>query len=100
LGAELHSNVATKTRRDGKPIAPDPGRLHVAGQADALRLALSLKDAGLALGVSKFTVRRMISGGKLRGVQVGRRWVVPVFELQRFLGASSPAVSQSEHSKP
>ena len=65
-----------------------PGQPQVGGQANALRLALGLGEAAAALGVSRFTVARLVRSGKLRGVRVGRRVVVPLAALEEFLGRS------------
>jgi excisionase family DNA binding protein len=70
---------------------------HNLGQLGRLRpLAVGLAQAGRIIGVSKFTIRRMISRGVLRGVRAGRRWVVPVTSLEEFLSVSVEAVPNSD----
>lgn len=53
--------------------------------ADAARpRLLSLKDAGRALGVSGWTVRRRVIEGAIRATRVGAQWRVPVAEIDRL----------------
>lgn len=50
--------------------------------------ALNLKEAGQALGVHQHTVRRLINEGRIDVVRVGARVLVPVAEIERFLGTA------------
>ena len=44
------------------------------------------------LGVSHFTVRRLVKNGSVKSVQIGDRRLIPAYELQRLLlHGSSPA---------
>jgi excisionase family DNA binding protein len=47
--------------------------------------ALGIPKAADALDVSRAHVRRLIARGELRGVQLGRRVVVPMAEIERLL---------------
>ena len=49
-------------------------------------LALTLDQAAKALGISRDSLERHVLG-ELRVVRVGRRVVVPVRELERYLEA-------------
>lgn len=49
------------------------------------RLALSIPDAADAIAVSARTVEELIRMGELRCARIGRRIVVPVAELDRYL---------------
>lgn len=53
------------------------------------RQALSLEEAGQAVGVCSKTVSNLIRDGRLRSVRVGTRHLVPVSELQRWLDAEA-----------
>lgn len=52
--------------------------------AEVPRLALSVEEAAAAIGVSRDTFDREVRD-ELRLVRVGRRLLVPVAELDRFL---------------
>lgn len=51
------------------------------------RLGLNLIEAALTVGVARNTMRELIELGRVRAVKVGRRIVVPVAELERFLAS-------------
>ncbi len=48
-------------------------------------LAVSLDDAAKMMSVSIYTVRRLVKAGKLRSAKVGRRVVITIREMERFL---------------
>jgi len=50
-------------------------------------LALSVRDAAEAIGISRSALYKLIAAGEVRVVRFGRRTVVPVDELQRLLKA-------------
>lgn len=52
---------------------------------------LTPKAAAAALSVSTKTIGRMVKAGKLRTVQVGRHWRVPLAEVRRFSTPKTPA---------
>lgn len=62
-------------------------RIPSAGEGQA-PLAVFLERAGALCGVSKFTIRRLVSRGVLPACRVGRRWVVRVTDLEKFLAES------------
>jgi excisionase family DNA binding protein len=51
------------------------------------RLALGLKEAAEAVGLSHWTIRKFIREGKLRSVRLGKRVLVEPEELQRLVEA-------------
>ena len=51
------------------------------------RLALGVKEAAEAVGLSHWTIRKFIREGKLRSVRLGKRVLVEPEELQRLIGA-------------
>jgi excisionase family DNA binding protein len=51
-------------------------------------LAIGLKDAAAALGLSHWTLREYIREGKIRAVRIGRRVLDEPAELQRLVLAS------------
>lgn len=63
----------TRVLHDQPMIAPVP------------RLALSVEEASSALGASKAHFKRHVLP-RLRVVASGRRCLIPVIELQRYLG--------------
>ena len=56
---------------------------------DARRMTYSVEDAAAILGVSKSKIYDSVRNGELRGVQVGRRVVVPCDVLEKLVGALS-----------
>jgi excisionase family DNA binding protein len=50
-----------------------------------VKLLLSVKEAGTALGISPWTVRRYITDGKLRTVRLGRRVLLEPAECRRLV---------------
>lgn len=48
-------------------------------------LTLTQAEAARRLGVSRWTVRRMLNAGQLRGVWVSNRTRVPAVEVERVL---------------
>lgn len=53
--------------------------------APPLRLAYSVKEAALILGVSEKSVRRLIDRGLLRPSRALRHLLIPRKEIERFL---------------
>ena len=51
------------------------------------RLALGVKEAAEAVGLSHWTIRKFIREGKLRSVRLGKRVLVEPGELQRLIEA-------------
>lgn len=56
------------------------------------KVALNADEAARALGVSKVSIYRLISCGRLRAVQCLRHKVVPVAELHAFLARETKPV--------
>jgi excisionase family DNA binding protein len=52
---------------------------------ETAKLLWNVKEAGLALGLSHWTIRRYISDGKLRTVRLGRRVLVEPSECRRLV---------------
>ena len=44
----------------------------------------TIQDAAKILKVSEGAMRRMVDGGELKGVRVGRLWHIPQTEIDRF----------------
>lgn len=51
-------------------------------------MALSVSETCFVLGISRSTVYRMFQQGRLRGVHIGRRVLVPVAEIERLIESS------------
>jgi excisionase family DNA binding protein len=52
---------------------------------ETAKLLWNVKEAGNALGLSPWTIRRYISDGKLRTVRLGRRVLVEPAECHRLV---------------
>lgn len=48
-------------------------------------IALSIEDAARRISVGRSTIYELIDAEAIRAVRVGRRRLVPVSELQRFM---------------
>jgi excisionase family DNA binding protein len=57
----------------------------------AARRSLSLRESGRALGLSEWTVRRMVLDGRIRGRKIGSQWRVPVTEIEALASGAAPA---------
>lgn len=55
------------------------------------RVAYTPSEVGDRLGLSEWSVRRLIRSGQLRATRVGRRWVVPVEAVTEFVNGSADA---------
>ena len=53
------------------------------------RLAYTLNETALALGCSTDTITRMIRRDELKAVQIGKRVMVPVAELERIVATGT-----------
>jgi excisionase family DNA binding protein len=54
-------------------------------QEPVLRLAVTIAEAAQMTTLSQFTVRDEIKAGRLKATRVGRRVLIPVAELERFV---------------
>lgn len=50
-----------------------------------LVLLVSVEEAARCLGISTFTIRRLIKSGALAGVHVGRRLMIARAEIERVV---------------
>ena len=48
------------------------------------KLSVGLHEAQEITGLSNVTLRRLVKGGKIRAVRVGRRILFPLSELERL----------------
>lgn len=55
---------------------------------EAEKMLWNVKEAGSALGLSPWTIRRYISDGRLRQVRLGRRVLVEPAECRRLVEES------------
>ena len=58
------------------------------------RLALGLKEAAEAVGLSHWQLRKYIREGKLQAVRLGKRVLVEPSELQRLVEQGRQAATQ------
>ena len=54
------------------------------------RLAYSIPEAGLLLGLGHATTERLVASGRLPSVKVGRRRLVPADALRRLVENDRP----------
>ena len=59
------------------------------------RLAFSMRECAIALGLSPGKIRLMIEAGELAAVHAGRRRLIPRESLQTFL---NPGAGRGRHS--
>jgi excisionase family DNA binding protein len=52
------------------------------------RLAMGLKEAGAAIGLSPWTIRKYVAEGKIAAIRIGRRVLIEPSELRRFVKAA------------
>ena len=50
-----------------------------------LNLCIGVKEAATALGISHWSVRKMVRRGRLVAVRIGRRVLIEPAELQRLI---------------
>jgi len=72
-----HADTDQQPGDDPEGLEPFPGRL-----------ALSPAETGRALGLDRTTIYVLLNKGELRGVKAGSRRLIPISEVQRFLGIS------------
>jgi len=65
------------------------------------RLALDVREAQRMLGRSQSSIYRAVSTGKIRGIRIGRRVLIPVAFLEQYLRGESDetTVGQQERSE-
>jgi excisionase family DNA binding protein len=54
----------------------------------------TVKEAATLMRVSKMSVYRLVNGGELESVRVGRCFRIPEDALARYLGQAQPPASQ------
>jgi len=62
---------------------------------EAAKLLWNVKEAGAALGLSPWTIRRYITDGKLQTVRLGRRVLVEPSECRRLLEECRTTVTRN-----
>ncbi len=72
------SSVIPATEPSGRRVRPE-----------VPRLALSIDEACASIGVTRPTLYKLIASAQLRTCTVGRRRLVPVSELERFLAETA-----------
>jgi excisionase family DNA binding protein len=56
----------------------------------AVRRGMSITEAAETLGVSHWTVRRLIKSGAIRSCRILRTHIIPVNEIDRLLDNTEP----------
>ena len=59
------------------------------------RLALSVREAAQALGVSDWLIREECRRGRLYHIRIGGRIVIPVWALEEYIGMPLPMRTES-----
>ena len=49
------------------------------------RQVISVKEFSEIIGVPESTVRRWLQKGDIRGTQIGRKWLIPLSEVERIV---------------
>lgn len=49
------------------------------------KLTMTVEEAGHALGVSRNTIYQLVRSGRVPAIRLGRRWIVPRAQFERFL---------------
>ena len=91
---------APKPRLSGRTTASSRARsaktvsltAEVVSVSDSQRLAYSIREAALCLGVHPLTVRAAISRGELRTIRLGRRILIPRAAVDELLNGERPDV--------
>jgi excisionase family DNA binding protein len=60
-------------------------------------IAIGIKDAARAVGISPWTMRSFIRQGKIRAVRIGRRVLVEPAELKRLIEQGRIGEQRYEH---
>lgn len=60
---------------------------HGAPAANTPKMAYSIEETCVALGITKPTLYMLIADARLRTVKAGTRRLIPVAEIERFLAA-------------
>ena len=58
-----------------------------------------IAEVAQLLGVSHFTIRRLIDRGHIRAINIGTRWLIPASEVERITteGAGIPRKRKKQH---
>ena len=64
------------------------GGLNMATPMPDVRRTFDVAEAAAIIGISKGACYAAVRKGEIRGVRLGRRWVIPRSELDRILGDS------------
>ena len=81
-----------KTHRECKACrraTPSPARGVDERQRDG-RVAISVREAGDLLGVSRSFAYELVASGELRSIRLGRRILVPLSAIDELTGPPSP----------
>jgi excisionase family DNA binding protein len=65
------------------------GQISCAAEDDAVPLVMTVDEACRALRVSRWSINQLIRTRKLATIKVGRRRLVPVTAIQKFVQAQS-----------
>lgn len=62
---------------------------HGATVGSRSRAVLTVEEAAIRVGVGRTLAYQLVRSGQLPGVRLGRRWVIPVVALERFLTSAT-----------
>jgi excisionase family DNA binding protein len=66
-----------------------PIKSHIESRRDDVRLALSIKDAATASGLSRSTLYNLIDKAKLRAIKVAGRRLILIEDLKAMLNSGA-----------
>lgn len=81
---DIHDMLVAAARRQD-PAAPEPANPPPPSPPPRPRLAYSLAETSMQLGLSKATLYRLIARGELKAVRVGSRRLVEAEEIETLL---------------
>lgn len=64
--------------------------MHASSHSQPPRKALSIAETADTLGVSHWTVRRLIKSGAIRSCRILRTHIIPLSEIDRLLDVTRP----------
>jgi excisionase family DNA binding protein len=58
-------------------------------------ICVSIPDAARAIGIGRTTIYQLIAAGRLHPIKIGRRTLIPVSSIQRYIEGAARATDYS-----
>lgn len=65
----------------------------MAAMVESVRRTVDVPEAAKIIGISRGACYAAVRRGNLRAIRVGRRWLIPIVELERLLAGNGSAGS-------